>query len=170
MCCVRALFYFSESSITELYTPSERSSLEAFAHTKSCLVLTIFENVKTRLQLWGYSSSGWTLVGQESASAVRGVTVTAVDPHANDQIWLTVSSFLHPPALLLVDFGAARTSLNVMSALEEAVEELAQVRAAGVTNFADCRYVVKRLANQFVADNFVELQVLVVILFIPMIA
>ncbi|HET7173608.1 MAG TPA: prolyl oligopeptidase family serine peptidase [Nocardioidaceae bacterium] len=96
-------FLHGERRLALAFEPSEHSSLEAFAWTKHHLVLTILEDVKTRLEVLTPSGDGWRRTQLTSEAAIASLDVRAVDSDETDTVWLTAHDFLQPPTLSVAD-------------------------------------------------------------------
>jgi prolyl oligopeptidase len=103
-----------------LFAPSATTSLDGIAATHTALFLTILDNVKNRVVEWHRAGGRW----QRRDVAVPGMGalhVSAVDEYVSDQVFLTVTDFLTPSSLYLMDAGSdARTLLKSMPAFFDA--------------------------------------------------
>jgi prolyl oligopeptidase len=103
-----------------LFEPSATTSLDGIAATRTALFLTILDNVKNRVVEWHRADGRW----QRRDVAVPGMGalhVSAVDEYESDQVFLTVTDFLTPSSLYLMDAGTdARTLLKSMPAFFDA--------------------------------------------------
>ena len=101
------------AKFTLLFSPSDRVSLDGYSKTLNHLVIEMLDNVKSRLQVWKYSSNeGWMVVANEEDSSVRGLSVSAVDPMTMDNCWVTKSSFTTPSTLSLLDLNQCSKTSN----------------------------------------------------------
>lgn len=169
------IWFDIDCAVVELFTPQDRCSLESFFYTKSYMVLTLLDNVRSKIAIWKYNNQSsrqqqqqrWTFIGSESEAVVRGVAASAVDVHTSNAIWLTVSSFLQASTLLLVDLDDA--SAGAVDVLSAASSELSRARTQNASMAAHSanshsrlsepekyKYIMKRLPDQFSAVNFVE--------------
>jgi len=103
-----------------LFEPSATTSLDGIAATRTALFVTILDNVKNRVVEWHRADGRW----QRRDVAVPGMGalhVSAVDEYESDQVFLTVTDFLTPSSLYLMDAGSdARTLLKSMPAFFDA--------------------------------------------------
>jgi prolyl oligopeptidase len=103
-----------------LFAPSATTSLDGIAATRTALFVTILDNVKNRVVEWHRADGRW----QRRDVAVPGMGalhVSAVDEYESDQVFLTVTDFLTPSSLYLMDAGSdARTLLKSMPAFFDA--------------------------------------------------
>ena len=96
-------------SFTALFTPSETVFLQGTAATKNFVVLTLLDNVKSKLVFLEYNPdsdeyvelSGEQLLG--AANELATVSVSAVDPDESDAFWMTVEGFTTPTVYFIVD-------------------------------------------------------------------
>jgi prolyl oligopeptidase len=163
-------------SVVVLFAPEERVSLASYFYTNAFVVLTLLDNVKSKISLWRFNqvakcqSDAWKYVGSEPTAVVRGISASAVDVHTSNSIWLTVSSFLQASTLLLVDLdknvnNAEGNKFQAIDVLGEAFAELAVARTAtpavgtcSADGLNDFQFILKRLPDQFLAANYVEFQ------------
>ncbi|WP_208296223.1 prolyl oligopeptidase family serine peptidase [Telluria antibiotica] len=103
-----------------LFEPSSTTSLDGIAATRTALFVTILDNVKNRVVEWHRAGDRW----QRRDVAVPGMGalhVSAVDEYESDRVFLTVTDFLTPSSLYLMDAGSdARTLLKSMPAFFDA--------------------------------------------------
>jgi prolyl oligopeptidase len=103
-----------------LFAPSATTSLDGIGATRTALFLTILDNVKNRVVEWHRDGGRW----QRRDVAVPGMGalhVSPVDEYESDQVFLTVTDFLTPSSLYLMDAGSdARTLLKSMPAFFDA--------------------------------------------------
>ncbi len=102
--------------LTALFTPTATRSLEAFATTRDCVLLTVLEDVNSRLEEWRLADGQWQRrdVASPAAGGIASLSaaplhdpLVADDPLA-EQYWLNASGFLAPNALLLARTGSDR--------------------------------------------------------------
>lgn len=89
----------------ELFKPSERVACENYCVTKKFLILSVLENIKSRLEFYKLEKDAnkFRMVGADKNSQIRAVNVRSVDPYDGDDFWLTTSGYLEPIALSLGD-------------------------------------------------------------------
>lgn len=92
-------------SFEVLFEPDESSSLESWTWTRSHLVLNTLVDVKSRLLVLTPGESGWRCTDLVGAPEVGTVAVDAVDRDESDAVWLTVTDFLTPTTLAVVEVG-----------------------------------------------------------------
>ncbi len=104
-----------------VFTPDEHTSLSSHAWTKNHLVLTLLNDVKSKVRVMTpLGEGGWRQSLLTGAPPVGTVSVSPVDPDLNDWLWMTTTDFLTPTALSLVDIGKQPEKLKSMPAFFEA--------------------------------------------------
>lgn len=121
----------TNAKMTLLFAPESRVSMDSYTCLKDYLVIHLLDNVKSKLCFWKYivSSPGgsninnrWELQSAEEEGVIRGASVSSYDSDESNLYWLTISSFLQPSKLFLVDasLGAEGVrSASVVKALPE---------------------------------------------------
>ena len=100
-----AAFLDGEPSLHMLFEPTESTSLADMTITRSTVVLAILEDVVHRLEVHHRTEDG-TWVRQALYPELRGsLGVAAFDPDEDDRVWVTVTDFVEPTALLLGDLA-----------------------------------------------------------------
>jgi prolyl oligopeptidase len=103
-----------------LFEPSATTSLDGIAATRTALFVTILDNVKNRVVEWHRAGGGWRR-RDVAVPGMGALHVSAVDEYDSDQVFLTVTDFLTPSSLYLMDAGSdARTLLKSMPAFFDA--------------------------------------------------
>ncbi|KTF03607.1 Prolyl endopeptidase precursor [Trueperella bernardiae] len=115
-----AVVVMPASSITEpraqdvqvLYSPSPTSSFLDLTVTRTGLVMTILDNVKTKLFFCaeGRAAAGvvepWQIAEvTPKAAEFAAVGIAAVDRLESDEVWLTVAGFVTPTTLYMGEIG-----------------------------------------------------------------
>ncbi len=91
-----------------LFEPTDTTSLAGYTWTKTQVVLNVLDNVKNKLFLLKHGEGGWKSEPLEVGSLEYGtVGVGAVDSDESDEVWMTVTDFLTPTTLMLVNPGVA---------------------------------------------------------------
>jgi prolyl oligopeptidase len=93
-----------------LFEPTPTTSLDGIAATRGSLFVTILDNVKNRIIEWQRADGHWRR-RDVPAPGMGALHVSAVDEYASDQVFLTVTDFLTPSSLYLMDAGGARREL-----------------------------------------------------------
>ncbi len=93
-----------------LFEPTERSSLSGFSGLKNCLLLSVLDNVKTRVFVLRHGPGGWTREPLPGLPEFGTVSASAVDEDEGDAYWLTMTDYLTPTSLLLGEVGKGEAS------------------------------------------------------------
>jgi prolyl oligopeptidase len=103
-----------------LFEPTPTTSLDGIAATRGALFLTVLDNVRNRIVEWTRADGGWRR-RDVAVPGMGALHVSAVDDYASDQVFLTVTDFLTPSSLHLMDAGSdARERLKSMPAFFDA--------------------------------------------------
>ncbi|WFC42397.1 prolyl oligopeptidase family serine peptidase [Pseudoxanthomonas sp. SE1] len=103
-----------------LFTPTDKTSLAGFTWTKNHLVLNVLEDVKNRLSVLTPSASGWETSAFVGAPSFGTIGVNDVDSDDSDAVWMTVTDYLTPTTLSLVEIGKQPEQLKSMPAFFDA--------------------------------------------------
>ena len=102
------------------FEPSPTTSLDGIAATRGALFLTILDNVKNRIIEWQRADGRWQRRDVD-APGMGALHVAAVDEYAADHGFLTVTDFLTPSSLYLMEAGRdGRELLKSMPAFFDA--------------------------------------------------
>jgi len=118
-----------------LFEPTERTALDAFASTRTHVVLSILDQVKGRLAEWRFDAGAWTR-RDIAAPAFGSLGISALDHGETDEYFLTHVDFLTPDSLYLATAGTdARERLKQRPAFFDArglaIEQLEAVSRDG---------------------------------------
>ncbi len=115
-------FMAGKREFAMLFEPTDKTSLEAYAWTKSHLVLNVLDDVKNRLRVLTPAADGSAWATSEFAGApqIGTLGVRAVDSDESDAVWLTATDYLTPTTLSLADIGKAPEPLKSMPAFFDA--------------------------------------------------
>ncbi|MGF6272844.1 prolyl oligopeptidase [Massilia sp. UYP11] len=103
-----------------LFAPTPTTSLDGVAATRSSLLLTVLDNVKNRIVELRREDGAW-LRREVAVPGIGSLGVSAVDSDHSDDYFLTVTDFLHPTTLYLMQSGSdAREPLKAMPAFFDA--------------------------------------------------
>jgi prolyl oligopeptidase len=103
-----------------LFEPSTTTSLDGIAATRGALFLTILDNVRNRIVEWRRTDGAWRR-RDVVAPAMGALHVSAVDDYESDAVFLTVTDFLTPSSLYLMEAGSdERAYLKSMLAFFDA--------------------------------------------------
>ncbi|NZA27820.1 S9 family peptidase [Luteimonas sp. SJ-92] len=97
-----------------LFEPTETTSLAGVTWTRNRAVLNVLEDVKNRLSVLTPGADGWTRGEFTGAPEFGTVAVSAVDDVESDAVWLTVTDYLTPSTLSLVEIGGRPERLKTM--------------------------------------------------------
>ena len=103
-----------------LFEPTGTTSLAGATFTRNRLVLNVLDNVKNRLYVLTPGADGWTRSDFDGAPEFGTVGVSAVDSDESDALWMTVTDYLTPTTLALVEPGKAPEVLKTMPAFFDA--------------------------------------------------
>ncbi len=102
------------------FTPDEHTSLSGYTWTKRHLVMTLLNDVKSKIRIMTPIGEGsWRQSLLVGAPAVGTVDVSAVDADEGDALWMTTTDFLTPTTLSIVDIGQPPQKLKAMPAFFE---------------------------------------------------
>ncbi len=98
-------FMAGKRQFTALFTPTPRTSLSTYLNTQSALVLTVLDNVRSRVFTARAAGGKWTVAPVGGLPDFGTIGVRAVDEQSSDDYWLTITDFLSPNALYLGGIG-----------------------------------------------------------------
>jgi prolyl oligopeptidase len=81
-----------------LFTPTERSSLESMSDTKQYLLLTVLDNVRSKLYALHRVAGAWQREALETPE-FGTASINGIDPDESDDYFLTLTDFLTPSSL-----------------------------------------------------------------------
>ena len=93
-----------EHTFESLFTPTERSSLEATSDTKNFLLLNVLENVRSKIYALRRSDGKWERT-EFKVPEFGSTRISGVDPHESDDYFLTLTDFLTPSSLYFGTLG-----------------------------------------------------------------
>ncbi len=96
-----------DRSLEVLFEPTERASLSSFSETKNYLILTVLDNVRTKIYLLKPTPDGWDRTAVD-APDIGTVSMDGIDSEKSDAYFMTVSDFLSPPTLYLGEAGTSQ--------------------------------------------------------------
>ncbi|HWD21241.1 MAG TPA: prolyl oligopeptidase family serine peptidase [Verrucomicrobiae bacterium] len=83
-----------------IFTPTARTSLESIGATKSRLLLTVLDNVRSRVYAVAPEGANW-IETTIPTPPLGAVSVEGIDPEKSDDYFMTVRDFLTPTTLFL---------------------------------------------------------------------
>ncbi|OHX13136.1 prolyl oligopeptidase family serine peptidase [Chromobacterium sphagni] len=105
---------------TPLFQPTATTSLSSNASTRNALILTVLDNVKSRLVEWKVVDGKWQS-RQVTAPGYGSIDVSPVDNDSSDDYFFTFTDFLTPTTLSLAHAGSdARELLKQQPAFFDA--------------------------------------------------
>jgi prolyl oligopeptidase len=87
-----------EHNYESLFTPTERTSLEATSDTRNYLLLHVLDNVRTRLYALSRSKGTWNRISI-AVPELGSAGINGIDPDESDDYFLTLTDFLTPSSL-----------------------------------------------------------------------
>ncbi len=91
--------------LTALFTPTPTTSLAGFSNTRSTLLLSVLDRVRSRVYTATPGAKGWTVAMVKGLPEFGSIGVRAVDDLTSDDYWLTITDFLTPSSLSLGTVG-----------------------------------------------------------------
>ena len=84
--------------LTPLFSPSDTCSLEGDTSSKSYIILSVLDNVRSELRFWHYDgkAKAWKLKHTYAGANFSSVHASSVNGDKVDDIWLTSSSYIQP--------------------------------------------------------------------------
>lgn len=88
-----------------LFEPTDRTANDGYSATQNYLILSIMDNVKSKLEFYKIEQNGTALrlVGRDEEALIRSCSVRPVDPKDGDEFWFTTSGYTQPSTLCLAD-------------------------------------------------------------------
>ena len=110
-----------------LFKPTAQTALSSYSSTRDHLILTIMDNVVSRLEVWMPQGNGWQRRTLGSPQAISTIAAGAVDRESNDY-FLTMEGFLLPTALYMgnIDSGEAGLLKQVAPAFDPGKYQVSQ--------------------------------------------
>ena len=105
LACKLESFLAGERKFEVLFAPTERSSLSGFSGTKNHVLLSVLDNVRTRVFVLTATDKGFTRELLPGLPEFGTVSAGAVDEEDSDDYFLTVTDYLTPTSLLLGTIG-----------------------------------------------------------------
>ncbi|MFY9345430.1 MAG: prolyl oligopeptidase family serine peptidase [Planctomycetota bacterium] len=105
LACKLDAFLAGERNFEVLFAPGERTSLDGWAGTKNHVLVTVLDNVRSRVFVHTATKGGWRREALPGLPEFGTVEVSAVDDEEGDDCFLTVTDYLTPTSLLLHTIG-----------------------------------------------------------------
>ena len=112
-------FMAGERAWTPLFTPSPTASLQGITCTRDHVILTVLDDVKTRLRVLTMDNAHWRERPLVGAPPMGTASVGAVDSETND-FFMTVEDFLTPTTLWYGTVDAQPRQINALPAFFDA--------------------------------------------------
>ncbi|MBB1060857.1 prolyl oligopeptidase family serine peptidase [Marilutibacter spongiae] len=119
-------FMAGKRDFTVLFEPTAETSLASHAWTRNHLVLNVLDNVSSKLELLTPGEGAWARSEFPGAPELGTVGISAVDADESDAVWMTVTSYLTPTTLSLVEVGKAPEPLKSMPAFFDASTDVVE--------------------------------------------
>ena len=96
-----------KKKLTVLFEPTETTSLQRWSKTKNHLVLTVLDNVRTRVEVLTPDKEGksWARAPMAGLPELARVSVSPVDSDSSDKMWAWVTDYLTPSSLGVIEMG-----------------------------------------------------------------
>jgi prolyl oligopeptidase len=104
-----------DREVDVLFKPDVHTSLSYWSATRNHLLLTLLQDVSSRVDVLTPDQTGWNRVRLSGAPELHSVNAFAVDADENDNYWLSVSGFLTPTTLQLGAIGGGAPETIKMS-------------------------------------------------------
>jgi prolyl oligopeptidase len=99
LACPLEAFLAGARQFDVLFTPSERTSLAGITPTRNHLLLTVLDQVASRVQVLTHRDGRWHCEALPGLPDFGTVSVAAVDDEAGDDYWLLRTDYLQPTSL-----------------------------------------------------------------------
>ncbi|MFM8285040.1 MAG: prolyl oligopeptidase family serine peptidase, partial [Planctomycetaceae bacterium] len=94
-------FLRGDRTLEVLFAPTDRASLTAWSATRHHLLLSVLDNVRSRVEVLSWADGRWRRAPLAGVPEFGTATVTPVDEIESDDYWLVTSSPLEPSTLSL---------------------------------------------------------------------
>ncbi|HEY6196858.1 MAG TPA: prolyl oligopeptidase family serine peptidase [Candidatus Eisenbacteria bacterium] len=98
-------FVAGKRELEPLFTPTPRTSLSGFSTTHGTILLTVLDNVRSRVYVAKPGAKGWTSTAVTGLPEFGTISAGGVDDLTTDDYWLTITDFLTPTSLFLASAG-----------------------------------------------------------------
>ncbi len=109
-----------------LFEPTDTTSLEEFAWTRSHVVLNVMDNVKNRLYVASHGTEGWKVSPYANGPAFDSLGVLPHDPDETEAVFVVATDYLKPSTLQLAEVGKAPITLKTMPTFFDASKHVAE--------------------------------------------
>jgi prolyl oligopeptidase len=98
-------FLAGDRGFEVVFEPTPTTSLAGAAWTRDHLVLTVLDDVKSRIRVLTPTDAAWRRSEFPGAPEFATVQVSAVDPDENDLVWVVSTDYLTPTTLSIATVG-----------------------------------------------------------------
>ncbi|MDR2871398.1 MAG: prolyl oligopeptidase family serine peptidase [Xanthomonadaceae bacterium] len=130
-----------------LFEPTSTTSLAGITWTRQHLVLNVLDDVKNRLDIMTPAAAGWERRPFSGTSGFSTIAVDAVDSDESDALWMTVTDYLTPTTLSLLEVGQSPETLKIMPAFFDASRDVIEQRFAASKDGTRIPYFLVRPAD-----------------------
>jgi prolyl oligopeptidase len=88
-----------------LFTPTDATALSGMTVTRHHLVLNILDNVRSRIEVLTPGEAAFTRRPVDGLPEFASISVSPVDAETSDEVFLTITDFVTPTTLSLVDLA-----------------------------------------------------------------
>jgi len=127
-----------------LFEPTDKTSLQSFAWTKSHVVLNVLDDVKNKLSVLTPGEGGWKRSEFVGAPAFGTLGVGAVDEDDSDAVWLTATDYLTPTTLSWAEIGQRPEQLKTMPVFFDASKDVIEQHFAASKDGTKVPYFIVR--------------------------
>lgn len=112
-----------ESPVTLLFEPTETKSLDSWCHTRQYLLLSILEDVQSKVVIFKYDSGAFASLDQPfTGENFTSVSVSPVSSRRSDDVLVSLSGFALPEAVhfgTVTAAGIPRSDLQMLKSLPD---------------------------------------------------
>ena len=113
-------FLGGERRFEVLYRPSPGTSLAQYSPMRGHVLVNVLDHVRNRVYAATPTAAGWVRADLTEASGMQTISVTAVDPHADDRYFMHTADYLTPSTLSLGTVGGPSIALKRMPTMFDA--------------------------------------------------
>jgi prolyl oligopeptidase len=142
-------FMEGDRNFDVMFEPTDNTSLSSYAWTKNHLVMTVLEDVKSKIRVMTPlgSKNAWKNSAFVGAPAIGTIGISPVDQDNGDEVWMTTTDFLTPTTLSLVRIGKQPEKLKQMPAFFDTAGLVAEQNFATSKDGTRVPYFVVRPKN-----------------------
>lgn len=104
-----------ECTYNVLFQPTERTASEGFSCTKNYLIMSVMDNVKSKLIFYKFSQDGRGLeyVDEDKEAKILASSASGIDAYDSDDFWYYTSGYTQPSAVSLGNAALLESKENV---------------------------------------------------------